>query len=126
MGSNISTDLVDFGAQLRNPGVGEDLFLVVNVSGAVTGTSPTLSVAMQVDDNAAFSSQNTVFTSPTYSGANFAQGKQYVYPMPIDSMERYARLNYTLGGTTPATTLDAHIVRSGQLQQLYPSGFAVA
>jgi len=121
-----STDLIDFTLQTRNPGIGTPLFLVVGIPVAAGGTTPTLAVAFQVDDNAAFSSAATLFTSPTYTAAQLTAGAQFVYPLPISGFERYARLSYTQTGTSPTVTVDAHIVTAAELVALYPVGFTVA
>lgn len=124
-GAAASTDTIDFGA-VRQIGVGEQLYVVLNVPVAAGGTTPTLAVALQTDDNSAFSSAATLYTSPTYAAAALTAGTQYVYPIPVSGMERHFRLNYTLGGTSPTITVDAHIVTSAQLAYLYPVGFVVA
>lgn len=123
-GAAASTDLIDFGA-IREMGVGEQLYIVVNVPVAAGGTTPTMSVAVQADDNAAFSSPTAIFTSPTYAAAALGAGAQFVYPLPVTGVERYMRLNYTLGGTSPTITVDAHIVTSAQLARIYPGGYAI-
>lgn len=119
-----STDVIDFGA-VRQIGVGEPLYVVLNFAVGAGGTSPTMNVAFQTDDNSGFSSAATLFTSPTYAAAAMTAGTQYVYPLPVSGMERFFRLNYTLGGTSPTMTLDAHIVTQAQLNALYPSGFSI-
>ncbi len=124
-GSAASTDLIDLGA-IRQIGVGEPLYVVVNLPVAAGGTTPTLAVALQTDDNSSFSSPTAAFTSPTYAAAALVAGAQFVYPIPPTGMERYVRLNYTLGGTSPTATVDAHIVTSAQLDTMYPGNFVVA
>jgi hypothetical protein len=46
--------------------------------------------------------------------------------MPQQGWERFVRLQYTLGGTTPAVTLSAHLVENYQQDVKYPGGFTVA
>jgi len=123
-GSAASTDSIDFSA-IREIGVGEQLYILVNVPVAAGGTTPTLSVGLQVDDNSAFSSPATLFTSPVYAAAALTAGAQFVYPLPVTGMERHARLNYTMTGTSPTITLDAHLVTGAQLARIYPSGYAI-
>lgn len=123
-GATPSTDSVDLGA-IRQMGVGEPLYVVVNVPVGAGGTTPTLSVGIQTDDNSAFSSPATLSTSPVYPAAQIGAGAQFVYPLPVSGMERHLRLLYTLGGTSPTITLDAHLVTSAQLAALYPSGWAI-
>lgn len=99
-----STDVVDLGSASRNVGAGDPIWLVVLARVALAGTSPTLAVAIQTDDNSAFSSAATLETSQTYTA--LPVGSMIVLPMPFTN-ERYVRANYTLGGTTPTATVDA-------------------
>jgi hypothetical protein len=98
-----STDTVDL-KQDRDIGIGEQVFLIVNVK-AVSGTSPTLSVSLQTDDNAAFSSAITLSQT---AAATPVAGSQIVVPFPRTN-ERHLAAFYTVGGTTPSFTIDAHI-----------------
>lgn len=120
-----STDLIDL-SQLRQIGFGEDLYLVLNVDVAAGGTSPTLQVNVQTDDNAAFSSPAVALTSPTYAQAQLGLSTQIVLPLPQQGWERYIRLQYVLGGTSPTLTLSAHIAENYQQDVKYPAGFTVA
>lgn len=119
-----STDVIDL-SQIRQIGVGEDLYLVLNFEVAAGGTTPTITVALQTDDNVGFSSPATAITymsAVTTPGAS----SQLVFPIPYQGLERFIRLAYTQGGTTPTTTLSAHIVHTPQYDIKTPSGFTVA
>lgn len=119
-----STDAIDFGA-IREMGVGEPLYVVLNVPVAAGGTTPTLTVVMQTDDNSGFSSPAAILTTVTYTAAQLGAGAQIVLPVPVTGMERFLRLQYTMGGTSPTITLDAHMVKSAQLARLYPGGWTI-
>ncbi len=97
-----STDVVDLN-QDRDIGIGDAVFLVVNIS-AVSGTSPTLTIAIQTDDNSAFSSPATLAQSASLAPPT--ANSQIVVVLPRTN-ERYLRANYTVGGTSPSITLDA-------------------
>lgn len=120
-----STDVIDLSQVNRQIGVGEQLYLVVNVKVAAGGTTPTMAVLLQTDDNSSFSSATTVFTGPTLAAAALTAGAQFVYQLPITGYEQYLRAAYTLGGTSPTITVDAHLVTAAQLALLYPGGFTV-
>jgi hypothetical protein len=124
-GNVISTDVIDL-SQLRQIGFGKTLYLVLNVDAAMTGTSGTLVVTVQTDDNVGFSSAASALISPTYAQANLGLSTQIVLPMPQQGWERFVRLQYTLGGTTPAVTLSAHLTENYQQDVKYPGGFTVA
>lgn len=121
-----STNLIDFGSD-RNIGIGEPMAVVVTVDTALAGTSPTINIAVQMDDSAAFSSPVSVVTSQTYSA--LAQGAKVVIPIPPDtSGERFCRLNYTLGGTTPTITVTAALIPMNMVQNevAYPKGYTIS
>lgn len=123
-----STDLIDLGAD-RNIGVGEPMAFVVTVDVAAGGTSPTVAIAVQTDDNASFSSAATVVSSATLVAAQLVAGAQFVIPIPPDlSMERFVRLNYTLGGTSPTVTVSAQLQPMNMIQSYfsYPDGFTIS
>lgn len=124
-GNIISTDVIDL-SQLRQVGLGKDVYLVLNVDVAATGTAPTLQVNVQTDDNVGFASPAVALTSPTYAQAQLGLSTQIALPMPQQGWERFVRLQYVLGGTTPAITISAHLVENYQQDIKYPIGFVVA
>lgn len=124
-GTAVSTNIIDFG-QDRNIGIGKPMAVVITADVALAGTSPTLAIAVQADDNSAFSSAGTVATTPTYTA--LALGAQLVIPIPADTAtERFMRLSYTLGGTTPTVTLTAYLAPVDQIQNnpQYAAGITV-
>lgn len=121
--SAASTNIIDLGATgtvLGAPAAlvadlakGKEIDIVVTLDIAATGTSPTLAVALQMDDNAAFTSPTTVATSPTLAGG--AAGARVDVPWPHQGItERYIRLNYTTGGMSPSYRLTAQVVMDDQ------------
>jgi hypothetical protein len=106
-----STNLIDHGAD-RDLGKGEPLALVINVEVALDGTTgdETYAAVLQTDDNASFSSATTVVSAPTMTRGD-AAGTQYVAVLPPNTtIERYTRVSYTLGGTSPTATVSAWLV----------------
>lgn len=100
-----STDAIDLGSQ-RLIGPGDPMWWVIVARTGLAGTSPTLAISVQTDDNSAFSSAATLLTHPTLAAAAFATGQQIVIPMSFQN-ERFLRLSFTMGGTSPTCTLDA-------------------
>lgn len=98
-----STDVIDLGSD-RDIGPGEPMWLVVIARTGLGGTSPTLAASIQTDDNSSFSSAATLVTSATLS--SFATGDKLIVPFTY-SNERYLRVNFTMGGTSPTATVDA-------------------
>lgn len=84
-----------------------DLCVAVYVSSAAVGTG-TYTIQIQTDDNDAFSSP-TVIGSATPTAAQLGAGKVFWFGLPQGLFERYVRLNYDTGGTSPGVTLDAFL-----------------
>lgn len=103
----VSTNVVDLTTD-RDIGPGSPIWWVVNVEVALDGTTgdETYVVTLQTDDNAAFSSATTIATITMTRGD--AVGKRYFVGIPSEN-ERYLRVNYTLGGTTPTGTVSSWI-----------------
>jgi len=124
-----STNLIDLGLD-RNIGLGEQLAVVVNVEVAAddTNSDETYSVAIEADDNASFSSATSVASFSIARGT--AAGTQFVQVLPMDlTTERYIRINYTLGGTTPSVTVSAHLVPANNGVAViahYADGFTIS
>lgn len=102
-----STDILDLGADRDITALGRPLYVVVVVE-ASGGTSPTLAVAVQTDDNSSFSSATAVLTGPALAQAT---NRVQIIPFPHTN-ERYARLTYTQAGTSPTATVSAFITDS--------------
>lgn len=102
-----STNTVDFGAT-RDIAPGEPMYLVVTSKAAPGGTSPTIAISIETDDNTGFSSATTLVSSGTLAAAAFGLGTRIVIPVP-HGCERYVRGKFTLGGTSPTFTVDAHL-----------------
>ena len=106
-----STNLIDLGATgtpyggtalVRDVGLGNSVPLVVTVTQSFN-TLTSLTISVETDDNASFSSAKTVWTSPAYTLAELATGAKYLLPdaIPAGVNERYVRLKYTVGGSNP-------------------------
>lgn len=78
----------------------------------VTGDNATLTIALQCDDNADFSSAKTLFTTAALAVTDI----DAIGDIPVDveipaGCERYIRLYYTVGtGTFSAGKIDARLV----------------
>lgn len=118
-----STNLIDLGATgtvlgapgalVRDIGKGKRIDIVVQLAAASAGTSPTLDVTLEMDDNVGFASATVVATAEQIAGG--ADGDRVNLSwIPEGTNERYIRLNYTLGGTSPDYTLDSGIVLADQ------------
>jgi len=121
--SAASTNQIDLGAPgtvlngpaalVRDIGKGRKVQVVVNSEAAAGGTSPTITVGIQTDNDVAFGSPTTLYTTPSKAGGA-AGDRLAIYDLPEGITERYLRLYYTLGGTTPTYTVSAGIVLADQ------------
>lgn len=123
-----STNLIDFGVD-GNIGIGEPMsvVLVLDVAADDTTGDETYAVALQVDDNASFSSAAQIGSATITRGD--AAGTRYVIPVPQDETgEQYMRINYTLGGTTPTVTVTAFLTPSSGIDNYvkYADGFTIS
>lgn len=110
--SAASTNVKDLGATgtpygapsalRRDIGPGKSVPLFVGVVESFNNLT-SLTISIQTDDNEAFSSPTTVWTSPAYTLAQLATGAKYLLPdeYPVGTNERFVRLYYTIAGTAP-------------------------
>lgn len=115
-----STSFVDLGED-RDIGVGEPLYWVIllTVGADSTDGNETYGADLQTDDNTSFSSPTAIATQTITRGT--AAGIMLVLGFPYAN-ERYLRVNYTLGGTTPSVTVSSWISRAPPKYQSYPAG----
>jgi hypothetical protein len=108
--SAASTNIIDIGAAgtpfghaaavRRDIGIGTDIDVEVRVT-TTFATLTSLSVALQVDDDAAFGSPTTIATGPAVAAASLVAGYRFTFPatLPEGTAERYIRLLYTVAGS---------------------------
>lgn len=111
----VSNNVVDLGLD-RDIGPGVPMFVIITVQVAAddANANETYEAALQTDDNVSFSSASELASVTIPRGA--AIGDVFVIAVPPTN-ERYLRLNYTLGGTTPSVTLNASL--SNQLPKAW-------
>ncbi len=107
-----STNVIDQGAP-NDLGPGEELWVygVVTTTATAAGAA-TVTFALQTDDNDAFSSATTLWTSAAIGKATLVDGYEFVKLRIPHGTEQYLRLNYTVAsGPLTAGTFLAGIVR---------------
>lgn len=124
-----STNIIDATVD-RNIGIGEPMAVVIDIS-AIDASSgdETYTVQLQAaaTGDAAFASPVAVgglVTIPRTIGAN----SQVVILIPADTAtDRYSRLLFTLGGTTPSITYSARLVPAKFVQNdlVMGAGFTI-
>jgi hypothetical protein len=101
----VSTNIIDLSAD-RNIGKGEPMAIVLTFGVDSGGTSPTLQVVLQTDNDVAFGSLVAIASSEVTLDAE--AGDTIVLPIG-HSNERYLRLSYVTGGSSPTATVDAYL-----------------
>ncbi|WP_319703291.1 Bbp16 family capsid cement protein [Cronobacter sakazakii] len=95
-----STNVIDTGSA-KDVGKGGDVPLLIQVVEGLNNLT-SLTVAVQTDDNAAFSSPTDVISMVIPVASLVSGYKTPVITLPM-KMGRYVRLNYTVTGTAPTT-----------------------
>lgn len=123
-GTAASTNVIDLGATgtvlgspaalVRDIGPGKAVEFIVQLGVDSGGTSPTLDVDVEIDTVENFASPTVVASSQQLAGGSAGDRVQLNCTLPEGTNQRYLRLNYTLGGTSPTYTITAGIVAADQ------------
>lgn len=126
--SGVSTNIIDFTVD-RNVGIGVPMSVLILVS-AIDATSADETYKVQVQ-----ASVDAAFTVPLVVGGlvdiprAVAVPAKVVIPIPADlASDRFLRLSWTLGGTTPSITYTAYLVPQSFIQNnvLYDVGTRIS
>lgn len=112
-----STNIIDHGAD-RDLGKGEPMVVRIQLDVAADNTTmdETYTATLQTDDNASFSSATQVGGIATITAGSAAGTVIYIDVPPDTVFERFSRINYTLGGTTPTVTVTAFMQPKSMVQ----------
>jgi hypothetical protein len=122
-----STDSMDL-SQIRDIGVGEDLYIFCNVDVAMTDSSSntTITVTLETDDNSGFSSATTTQTLFVFPALSAVGAIRFARIQPLAMNERFAQLRYTVAnGDLTTGSFTAGIIHGIDAVANYASGFAV-
>lgn len=119
-----STNIIDLGATgtvlgapaalVRDIGKGTPIPIIVQLDAAAGGTSPTLVVQVQVDTVENFASPTVVARSESKAAGSAGDRIQLNAYLPEGTNQRYLRLYYDVGGTSPEYTITAAVVAGDQ------------
>lgn len=112
----------------RDIGVGEPMAVVVYAETAFGGTTPTIAVSVETDDNTSFTSGTVITTSQVYTPATLtAADDKIVIPLPMNN-ERYIQLNYDMEGTSPTLTVSAYLMPLSLVRndRTYPNNYTIS
>lgn len=115
----VSTNVIDLGAD-RDIGKGEPLCVVLCtiVAADFTTANETYQIDVQSGSTAtptAVKASRVPVVTASNATSDLGLGKIIVIPLPHD-MDRFIRLNYTLGGTTPTWTVTAFLAPMSMVQ----------
>lgn len=105
-----STNYIDLGVA-RNLFDGEPMavVLIVDVAADGTTTDETYEFQIETDGDSAFGSP-TDLLAHSIGYAALTAGSQHILPIPVGAaVERYLRVYYNVGGTTPTITVTAFL-----------------
>ena len=124
-----STNVIDMSITGRKTGAGEPMAFVVfvDVAADVANANETYSFSIQTDDDVAFGSATTLFTV-AIAGASLTAGSKHVlFIDPSWTFEAFARINYTLGGTTPSVTVTTALTPVCAIEAVtaYPNAYTI-
>lgn len=122
----VSTNVIDLGGD-HNVGIGEPMAVVItlDVGTDFTTGDETYVVTLQTGSSI---TPTTVIASKEIVGLQ-AAGTKFVMGVPADtSGERYLRLNFTHGGTSPTATYTAFLIPQNMIQNYvsYADGFTIS
>lgn len=119
-----STNLIDL-SSVRHLGTGEPMAVMfsVDVAADVASGNETYQFDLETDDNSSFSSAVVISrlafgVSGFPAASKLAAGYVFALPLPLsDLLERFLRVNYTLGGTTPTLTVTSSLMPLSLVEQ---------
>ena len=123
-----STNSVDFGLT-KDLGLGEEIWIALNVDVAFTDadSDSTITVTLEVDDNAAFSSPTVAQTLGVFGALSAVGAVIFARIQPGAVTERYAQLRYTTtNGALTTGSVTAAVVTDIQKQVIYPKGYVIS
>jgi hypothetical protein len=124
-----STNYIDLGVA-RNLFDGEPMAVVIQVDVAADGTTTdeTYEFQIETDDNTSFSSATDLLLH-SIGYASLTAGSTHVLPIPVGAaVERYIRVYYNVGGTTPSVTVTAFLQPLSMVQKYknYADGLVIS
>ena len=125
----VSTNTVDLGAQARDIGAGEDLYVDFRITTAFAGGTSTKFEVIVADDAALTSNVQVVGSSNDALTATLVQGAATavrINPILGSKGKRYLGARYTVTGTNTAGKVTANLVHGTQDSgKFYNSGFTL-
>jgi len=123
-----SDNLIDLGGA-RDLGVGEEIYFVIQVDTAFTDASSnsTMTITLETDDNAAFSSATTGQTIGTFAALAVAGTRLVAKLQPEVINERFLRVKYTVAnGNLSTGKFTAFLTKDLQAYTSYPDGITIS
>lgn len=121
--SAASTNVIDLGVA-RNIAIGKPMYIIVQVSTALTNTG-SCTIKLETDNDEAFGSATNAQAVGVFTTA--AAGSKLIVPIyPHNISERYMRLYYTKSGTIDAGAVDAYLSEQYESVPLYADAVTIS
>lgn len=120
IGNAVNSNLV------RDIGVGEDVYLVVQTDAAATAAgAATVTVTFESSAAAGMTSPTVHFTSPAYALADMPAGKTLLaFKLPAGAYQRYLGVRYTVAtGPLTAGSFSAFLTKDVSAFRAYQKGY---
>lgn len=98
-GDAVSTDALDLGSGGLDRGPGGGLVVAIHIAQSFALLT-SLAIQLQCDTDSNFGSPRTL-TQLSLTLAELTAGRLFTLPLPLERVERYVRLNYSVTGTNP-------------------------
>jgi predicted RecA/RadA family phage recombinase len=124
-----STNVIDLGSRVPDLGVGEDLYLVVEITTAMTdgSSNSALGVALAQDADSAFGSPTAIQTIGSFAALSAVGSRLVAKIQPGIITERYLGLIYTsTNGDLTTGAVTAFLTKDIDAFKAYPNNYTVA
>jgi len=123
-----STNLIDLGED-RDLGAGEDIYLVALVDVAFTdgSSNSTMTLTLETDDNASFTSAATAQTIGTFAALSAIGTKLIAKLQPDKITERYLRVKYTVAnGDLTTGKFTTFLTKDVENHKVFPDNITIS
>lgn len=125
--TTISANVIDLGVAGRDLGVGTTLYVVLDLTTAITNTG-TVTVTVEADSAVGLDATPTVLgTLPVLTSTNGTLGARFIFPLPpgVAATDQYLGLRYTKNAPVDTGAADAFLTDNPQEEKTYPDNITI-
>lgn len=108
----------------RDLGASTGLYFEVDCTTTAAGTSGTLTVALETDDNSSFSSPTVLYQTSAIAQTSLVAGTRLALVQIPSTVQKYLRVTFTVGGTLTAGAYSAYLTLDPQDNVSYAPGYS--